>query len=130
MPELLDGLILYIVFLLSTVLHEAAHAWAALKGGDPTAYEGGQVSLDPMPHIRREPFGMVILPLLSVAISGWPFGFAHAPYDPVWAERYPIRSAWMSIAGPASNFLLVLLSGGGILLGLLVGVFQSPEYVS
>ena len=71
MPELADGLIYYAVFLFSTTLHEAAHAWAALRGGDPTAYHGGQVTLDPLPHIRREPVGMVVLPILSVIVSGW-----------------------------------------------------------
>jgi hypothetical protein len=59
------------VFLFSTTLHEAAHAWAAKLGGDLTAYHGGRVTLDPRPHIRREPFGMVVLPLLSVVTSGW-----------------------------------------------------------
>ena len=76
MPDLSSGLIFYVVFLLSTTVHEAAHAWAAKLGGDLTAYHGGQVSLDPRPHIRREPFGMVVLPIISVLISGWPFGFA------------------------------------------------------
>ena len=89
MAELTQGLIYYIVFLFSTTLHEAAHAWAAKRGGDLTAYRGGQVSLDPLPHIRREPFGMVLLPLLSVAVSGWPFGYASAPYDPAWAQQHP-----------------------------------------
>jgi hypothetical protein len=59
-PDLPTALAYFAVFLFSTTLHEAAHAWAALRGGDPTAYHGGQVSLDPMPHIRREPFGMVL----------------------------------------------------------------------
>ena len=46
-------LIWYVVFVFSTTAHEAAHALAAYLGGDRTAYEGGQVTLDPMPHIRR-----------------------------------------------------------------------------
>ena len=71
MIEPLNAVVLYLVFLFSTVLHEAAHAWSAMRGGDLTAYHGGQVSLDPRPHIRREPFGMVLLPLLSLAASGW-----------------------------------------------------------
>ena len=52
---LLLGLTWYVVFLFSTVCHEAAHAWAAKMGGDLTAFRSGQVSLDPIPHIRREP---------------------------------------------------------------------------
>ena len=124
-----QGLLFYAVFLFSITLHEAAHAWAALRLGDATAYHGGQVTLDPRPHIRREPFGMVVLPLLSVAVSGWPFGFASAPYDPHWAMRYPKRAAWMALAGPASNLLLVLLAGiamRGLMAG---GVFAGPGSV-
>jgi hypothetical protein len=46
MDHLADGLVYYIAFLLSTTVHEAAHAWAAKLGGDLTAYHGGQLSLD------------------------------------------------------------------------------------
>lgn len=55
------------------------HTHAALRGGDLTAYKGGQVTLDPRPHIKREPFGMVILPLVSALATGWPMGYASAP---------------------------------------------------
>lgn len=119
----------YAVFVFSATLHEAAHAWAALKGGDPTAYSGGQVSLDPMPHIRREPFGMVVLPLISVFLMGWPFGFASAPYDPLWANRHPHRAAWMALAGPASNFAMVVLCAILVWAGILAGVFAVPEEI-
>jgi hypothetical protein len=53
------GLMWFTAFLLSTTVHEALHALAALRGGDRTAYLGGQVSLSPLPHIRREPIGML-----------------------------------------------------------------------
>lgn len=129
MPDLMTGLVYYAVFVVSATVHEAAHAWAAKRGGDPTAYLGGQVSLDPRPHIRREPFGMVILPLLSVAVSGWPFGFASAPYDPRWAMRHPRRAAWMALAGPASNLLLVGLALGAIRLGVAADVFAPPASI-
>jgi Zn-dependent protease len=130
LSDLASGLVYYIVFLFSTTLHEAAHAWAAKRGGDLTAYHGGQVSLDPRPHIRREPFGMVILPLLSVAVSGWPFGFASAPYDPRWAMRHPKRAALMALAGPAANILLVLAALVLIRIGMAAGVFYAPSSVS
>jgi len=129
MPDLASGLVYYIVFLFSTTLHEAAHAWAAKRGGDLTAYQGGQVSLDPRPHIRREPFGMVVLPLISVILSGWPFGFASAPYNPQWAMRHPTRAALMALAGPASNLLLVLIAFVGIRIGVAAGVFFPPSSV-
>ncbi len=130
MVEPVHALIYYIVFLFSTTLHEAAHAWAAARGGDLTAYHGGQVSLDPMPHIRREPFGMVILPLFSLIATGWPLGFASAPYDPRWAMRFPRRAAMMALAGPAANLLLVVVAGILIRVGYAAGVFFAPESVS
>jgi Zn-dependent protease len=124
-----EGLTFYVVFLFSTTLHEAAHAWAAKLGGDLTAYHGGQVSLDPTPHIRREPFGMVVLPLLTALTMGFPIGFASAPYDPAWAQRHPKRSAWMALAGPAANLLLVLIAGLAIRLGDFTGVFNPPSTI-
>lgn len=129
MTEIGNALVYYVVFLFSTTLHEAAHAWAAKRGGDLTAYHGGQVSLDPMPHIRREPFGMVILPILSALLTGWPFGYASAPYDPDWARRFPHRAALMSLAGPAANLLLVLVAALLLRVGFAAGVFYAPETV-
>jgi Zn-dependent protease len=130
MVNLADGIVYYIVFLFSTTLHEAAHAWAAKRGGDLTAYHGGQVSLDPRPHIRREPFGMVALPILSVLVSGWPFGFASAPYDANWARRHPRRAAWMALAGPAGNLVLLLLAALAINAGVAANILHSPGSVS
>lgn len=110
MDQLAVGIAWYVVFLLSTTVHEAAHAWVAMRGGDLTAYEGGQVSLDPMPHIQRSPFGMVVIPLLSFALNGFMMGWASAPYDPVWARAHPHRAAKMALAGPAANLALVVVA--------------------
>jgi Zn-dependent protease len=70
------------------------------------------VTLNPLPHIRREPFGMVALPLLSLALSHGTscFGFAHAPIDPRWAYHNPKKAALMSAAGPLSNLLLAAIA--------------------
>jgi Zn-dependent protease len=128
-PDIGEGLVFYVVFLFSTTLHEAAHAWAAKRGGDLTAYHGGQVSLDPIPHVRREPFGMVVLPLLTVLLTGWPLGFASAPYDPEWARRYPRRAAWMALAGPAANLFLVLVAAALLRAGVAAGVLYAPDSI-
>lgn len=127
-PDLGTALAFFAVFLFSTTLHEAAHAWAALRGGDPTAYNGGQVTLDPLPHIRREPFGMVILPLLTSVTIGWPLGYASAPYDIRWARLYPRRAALMALAGPAANFALVILALLALRAGAYFEIFQAPEF--
>lgn len=129
MNELVLGAIWYTVLLGSLTVHEAAHALAAKRGGDFTAYLGGQVSLDPRPHMRREPMGTVMVPLLSFAMSHWMIGWASTPYDPRWAERYPRRAAWMSLAGPAANLALVVLAGVLIRAGMLVGVLRPPEMI-
>jgi Zn-dependent protease len=120
---LLFGLVAYVVLLLSLTVHEAAHAWAALRGGDPTAYLGGQVSLDPRPHIRREPFGMVFAPLLFWFMGGMMLGWASTPIDPRWAYVHPKRAAWMAAAGPLANLGLVLLAGVALRAGVAAGWF-------
>jgi Zn-dependent protease len=125
--QLVFGLMWFVVFLFSTVCHEAGHAWAALRGGDTTAYHGGQVSLDPIPHIQREPFGMLIMPWLSFFMNGWMMGWASAPYDPLWARRYPKRAAWMSLAGPMANFAIAIVAGLSIRIGRGMGFFQPSE---
>ena len=106
----------YVVFLLSITCHEAAHAFVAHRGGDDTAYLGGQVSLNPLPHVRREPVGTVIVPLLSYLLFGagssgprWMIGWASAPYDGLWEARHPRRAAAMAAAGPAANLVLATL---------------------
>ncbi|HEY5656419.1 MAG TPA: site-2 protease family protein [Myxococcota bacterium] len=130
MQDPIAALAFYVVFVFSTTLHEASHAWAAKRGGDLTAYHGGQVSIDPRPHIRREPFGMVVLPVLSLLLSGWPFGFASAPYDARWARSHPDRAAWMSLAGPAANLGLILLAALLIRAGIQLDVLTPPHQVS
>lgn len=102
----LEFVIWYVVFVFSTTVHEFGHAYMAYRGGDSTAYEGGQVTLDPMPHIRREPFGMVILPIMAFVFTGFLIGYASAPYNPRWAERNPGKYSVMSAAGPIMNFVL------------------------
>jgi len=130
-PEFLSlGLIWYIVFLFSTTCHEASHALVAKLGGDPTAFHGGQVTLNPVPHVRREPFGMVLVPILSYALGGWMIGWASAPYDPWWQERHPRRAALMSLAGPGANFILMLIAAISMRAGLAMNVFQPPAAAS
>jgi Zn-dependent protease len=112
-----------VVFLLSMSAHEASHAYVAKMLGDPTAYLGGQVTLDPIPHIRREPFGMLLLPIISYLASGWMIGWASAPYNAAWAAQYPRRAAVMALAGPAANFVISFVCWFGLKLGLSAGVF-------
>ena len=132
-PQLLAlGFIWYVVFLFSTTCHEAAHALVAKLGGDETASRGGQVTLNPVPHIQREPWGMVVIPLLSFLIAHSMMGWASAPYDPNWERRHPRRAAWMALAGPAANYTLMLIAAGVINVGWHQGWLHrssSPDFV-
>jgi len=128
--DLAAALLWYVALLFSLCCHEAAHAWAAQRGGDPTAYLSGQVTLDPRPHIRREPFGTVVMPLVAYSAAGWMIGWASTPYDPHWAVRYPRRAAWMSLAGPAANAALVVAAAVAIRIGLAAGAFTPPDSIA
>jgi len=123
------GLLWYIAFLFSLCCHEGAHALAARLGGDPTAFLAGSMTLNPIPHIRREPFGTVLVPVLSYFLAGWMIGWASAPYNPAWQRQYPRRAAWMALAGPAANFTLVVLAAVAIHIGLASGAFVPPGRV-
>lgn len=132
MPNLTPDVIViafiwYVVFLFSTTCHEASHALAAKLQGDETAARGGQVTLNPVPHITREPFGMVVVPIVSVLLSGGNslFGWASAPFDPEWERRYPKKSALMAMAGPAANFTLMFIAVFGIQVGRHYDWFRS-----
>jgi Zn-dependent protease len=128
--DIATGFVWFVSFLFSTTVHEAGHALVAWRLGDPTAYNGGQVSLSPIPHIRREPIGMLVLPLVTAFTQGWAIGWASAPYDPHWAERYPKRAAMMAAAGPLGNFLIAAVAFVLMRVGLGAGLFTAPGRAS
>jgi Zn-dependent protease len=125
-----DCILWYVVFLFSTVFHEAAHAFTAHKLGDSTAHSIGQVSLNPVPHIKREPFGTVVVPILSFLAGGWMIGWASTPYNPQWAHDYPKKAAAMAAAGPISNFILLIISIIVIHTGIVIGIFYQPDTIT
>lgn len=129
MDPIIQGIAWYVAFLFSVTLHEAAHAWAAKLGGDLTAYHEGQVTLDPIPHMRREPFGTIMLPILSLFIIRWPFGYASAPYDPTWGANHPRRASLMALAGPLANLALAVVAALLIRAGVSYGFFRIPATI-
>src|SRR5215218_3908721 len=94
--------------LFAITLHEAAHAYAAKYFGDDTAYLQGRMTLDPLKHI--DPFGTIILPLLTFFFTGFVLGSA----KPVPVEFGRLRNpkkqmAWVALAGPGANLFMALL---------------------
>ena len=97
-----------LAFVPALVLHEAAHALAAYKLGDPTAKSRGRLSLNPAKHI--DPFGTVILPLCLMAMNMPVFGYAKpVSYNPAYFEDPRKGDMVVGFAGPAANLLQALV---------------------
>ena len=97
-----------LAFVPALVLHEAAHALAACKLGDPTAKSRGRLSLNPAKHI--DPFGTVILPLCLMAMNMPVFGYAKpVPYNPAYFEDPRKGDMIVGFVGPAANLLQALV---------------------
>jgi len=103
---------LFVVLIISLTAHEASHGLFAWLGGDRTAKDHGLVTLNPIPHMRREPMGMILIPVLVLYMSNgaYCFGGASAPIDPYWAARHPKKAALMSAAGPLANLVLAAIA--------------------
>ncbi len=110
------------VLLFAITIHEAAHGWAALKMGDPTAYSLGRITLNPLAHI--DPIGTVLLPLILVIIGAPPFGWAKpVPVNPLNLRNPRRDNLWISAAGPFSN----LTVGAFALVGIIFLKILSPN---
>ncbi len=95
--------------LLAITLHEAGHAFAAWKLGDPTAKMMGRVTMNPIKHIDL--MGTIIIPGALLLLKA-PFLFGYAKPVPVnfGRLRNPRRDmVLVALAGPAMNFLLAFL---------------------
>lgn len=104
-------------------IHEAAHGYAARHFGDPTAWQAGRISLNPIRHI--DPVGTLLVPGLILATSYLASGSAILFG---WAKPVPVNFGrlrrpkadmlWVAAAGPAVNMLMAV--GWGALLRLAV----------
>lgn len=99
---------LFAVMLVSLSIHEAAHAWAADKLGDPTARLLGRLTLNPIVHI--DPIGTLLLPAISM-LTGLPLiGWAKPVPVNLHQLRHPRRDfMYIAAAGPISNILQALV---------------------
>jgi Zn-dependent protease len=105
------GIFYIIVLIMSVVLHELAHGYAALYFGDQTAKYAGRLTLNPLKHL--DPFGSVILPLLLV-LTNAPFliGWAKpVPYNPENLTNKRLGTLWVASAGILTNLAIALFFG-------------------
>lgn len=94
---------LILALLISLTVHEVSHGVVALWLGDTTARDAGRLTFNPINHL--DPVGFILL--LTIGF-GWgnpvPVNYYNLKY-PKWGP------ALVSIAGPISNLLLVILVG-------------------
>jgi Zn-dependent protease len=97
------------ILILSIIIHEVAHGYAANFLGDPTAKLAGRLTLNPIPHI--DPIGSLLIPgVLALSGTGFLFGWAKpVPYNPYNLRSQRWGEAIVAIAGVATNFLLALV---------------------
>ena len=94
--------------LFAITLHEAAHAYAAKRFGDLTAYAAGRMTLNPLVHIDL--FGTIIIPIALYVTTGFVFGYAKPVPVDFGRLRNPKRDmAWVALAGPGANFIMALM---------------------
>ena len=98
-----------VVLILSVIMHEVAHGYAANMLGDPTAKLKGRLTLNPLAHI--DPVGSILVPAVLVfSHAGILFGWAKpVPYNPYNLNNQRWGEAIVGVAGVATNILLTLL---------------------
>lgn len=104
-------LISFVVLILSIIVHEVAHGYAANSLGDPTARLAGRLTLNPLPHIDL--MGSIIIPaLLIFTNSPIMFGWAKpVPYNPYNLKARRWGEALVAVAGSATNITLAIVFG-------------------
>jgi Zn-dependent protease len=101
-----------ITLVISLTFHEFSHAYVANKLGDDTPRMNGRLTLNPLAHLD-------IIGSLMLIVAG--FGWA----KPVPVNGYALRQRspsalmWVSLAGPASNFILAIVAAIPLRLGLI-----------
>lgn len=105
----LAAIIIIVSLIISIILHEMAHGYAADRLGDPTARLQGRLSLNPLVHI--DPLGSIIVPgLLFFSGAGFLFGWAKpVPYNPYNLSDQRYGEAKVAAAGPATNIVIALI---------------------
>ncbi|MCD4818202.1 MAG: site-2 protease family protein [Candidatus Cloacimonetes bacterium] len=98
------------IILMSIIIHEVSHGYAAYLLGDDTAYRTGRLSFNPIKHIDK--FGTIFLPLILLLVTrgGLAFGYAKpVPINPHNFKDFKKDTALTAAAGPASNFIIAII---------------------
>ncbi len=116
----MDVIVQFIILIMSVVVHEVSHGYAAQSLGDPTARLAGRLTLNPLKHL--DPVGSFVVPLITWFSGGFVFGWAKpVPYNPYNLRPSRWSEAFVAIAGPLSNIALAICFG--LLIRFATGLF-------
>lgn len=121
----IEALVIIVALILSIIMHEVAHGYAANWLGDPTARLAGRLTLNPIPHI--DPLGSIVVPaLLFIGGAGILFGWAKpVPYNPYNLSNQRWGDAIVAAAGPLTNLLLAAIFAICIRMAVPLGLSSS-----
>lgn len=106
-----------IILIMSVVIHEVSHGYAALALGDPTAKYQGRLTLNPISHL--DPVGSFLVPMIGYFLGGFIIGWAKpVPFNPYNLRNQRWGEALVAAAGPLSNIVLAVIFGLLIRFGL------------
>ncbi|MFA7201992.1 MAG: site-2 protease family protein [Candidatus Paceibacterota bacterium] len=136
MNQIIFGIFVYIVIVLSATFHEYAHGLMAFQLGDDTAKRMGRLTLNPIAHL--DIFGTVIVPILFTLTAGSFIGWAKpVPYNPLNLSDKRFGSLKVALAGPSANIaiaiilgLLIRFSGGMLMQGVVLELISFITYVN
>jgi Zn-dependent protease len=119
-----------IVLILSVMVHEVMHGYAAYFLGDMTAKNANRLNFNPLNHL--DPFGSIILPLLLYISTAGTFVIGWAkpvPYNPLNLKNPKSGAGIIAIAGPLSNFAIAILAALLLKLNLVLGGLVQPIFL-
>lgn len=106
----MDFIFIVIIIIMSVVIHEVSHGFAALALGDPTAKYQGRLTLNPFAHL--DPVGSFLIPIIGYLTGGFIVGWAKpVPFNPYNLKNQRWGEALVALAGPLSNIALALVFG-------------------
>jgi Zn-dependent protease len=122
-------IVFYIVILImSVVIHEVSHGYAAERFGDKTARYAGRLTLNPLKHLDM--FGSIILPLLLVVTkANFLIGWAKpVPYNPDNLTNRRMGTLAVAFAGILANLTIAVIFAVVIRVAMYYGVVYEPLY--
>ncbi|OHA99996.1 MAG: hypothetical protein A3E93_00485 [Candidatus Zambryskibacteria bacterium RIFCSPHIGHO2_12_FULL_43_12b] len=106
----LDFVFSIAILIMSVVIHEVSHGYAAYFQGDKTAEYQGRLTLNPLMHL--DIWGSLLVPIISYSLGGFIIGWAKpVPYNPYNLRNRRWGEAIVAAAGPASNIVMATIFG-------------------